>query len=273
MLALGLSAAVSLAAPGTALGAVPSVVTGAASGVSGDRAHVSGTVNPNDPFLGLVWYFEYGTDTGYGSSTVSVYAAAGSVDQPVGADLGSLASNTTYHYRVVAYLEGTSVPLYSGADRTFTTTVVPSVVTGAASGVSGDRAHVSGTVNPNDPFLGLVWYFEYGTDTGYGSSTVSVYAAAGSVDQPVGADLGSLASNTTYHYRVVAYLEGTSVPLYSGADRTFTTTVVPSVSTGAASGVSGDRAHVSGTVNPNDPFLGLSGTSSTGRIRATGPRR
>ena len=103
---------------------------------------------------------------------MSVYAAAGSVDQPVGADLGSLASNTTYHYRVVAYLEGTSVPLYSGADRTFTTTVVPSVSTGAASGVSGDRAHVSGAVRSSDPFLGVVWYFEYGTDTGYGSSTV-----------------------------------------------------------------------------------------------------
>ncbi len=229
MLALGLSAAVALAAPGTALGAVPSVVTGVASGVSGDRAHVSGTVKSNDPFLGAGWYFEYGTDTGYGSFSSSGHADPGSVDQSVGADLGGLASNTTYHYRVVALLDGTSAPLYVGEDRTFGTTVVPSVSSGVASGVSGDRAHVSGAVRSNDPFLGVSWYFEYGTDTGYGSFSSSGHADPGSVDQSVGADLGGLASNTTYHYRVVALLDGTSAPLYVGEDRTFRTTVVPSV--------------------------------------------
>ncbi len=95
------------------------------------------------------------------------------------------------------------------------------MATGAATGVTTGSARLTGTVNPQDPVNGLVWAFEWGTGTSYGSVTPSRVSASGTVDQSVAENLAGLAPNTTYHYRLVGFGSGSAV--YRGTDRTFTT--------------------------------------------------
>lgn len=205
----GGSAAVASAAP-----AAPAATTGAATNVAQSSATVAGTVNPTG--TSTSYYFQYGTSTGYGSSTPAADAGAGTTDVPVSANLTGLASSTTYHYRLVAV---SSAGTTDGADETFTTTTPPTVTTGAASRISHSSAGVTGVVNPNGK--ATTYYFRYGTTTAYGLQ--SRPSSAGSGTGPVGvhATLYGLTANTTYHYQVVAQSAGgTSY----GADQTLATT-------------------------------------------------
>lgn len=103
----------------------------------------------------------------------------------------------------------------------------PSASTGAVSDVAFPSAVLSGTVNPESTEFALSdCYFEYGTSTGYGSKVQCDPGtiAAGTAPVPVTATVGLLASETTYHYRVVAVnAGGKSV----GEDQTFTSAAAP----------------------------------------------
>jgi hypothetical protein len=68
------------------------------------------------------YYFEYGATTAYGRVTGAAAAGQGAGAVPVGAPVGGLAADTTYHYRVVAS-NGTDTTW--GPDRTFTTAATP----------------------------------------------------------------------------------------------------------------------------------------------------
>jgi hypothetical protein len=95
------------------------------------------------------------------------------------------------------------------------TTVKPIEVTDAG-------ATIAGVVNPDDAVLGACT-FEYGTSVAYGQSVpCAVLPTAVGGAQSVSAPLSGLASNTIYHYRVVASSpSGTA----AGADEAFTTAV------------------------------------------------
>ena len=100
-------------------------------------------------------------------------------------------------------------------------TVAPSVTTGAASSIDSSSSTLAGSVNPNGS--ATTWWFQYGTNTSYGSTAPSTAASAGSGTsaQPVSVSLTGLRRKTRYHYRLVARnTAGTSY----GADRTFSTT-------------------------------------------------
>ena len=80
----------------------------------------------------------------------------------------SLARGRLYHYRLVATSDaGTS----RGADQTFSTSGVPTVVTNAASSIGLTSARLNGRVTPNGQ--ATTWYFDYGTTTSYGSRTAA----------------------------------------------------------------------------------------------------
>ncbi len=99
----------------------------------------------------------------------------------------------------------------------------PTATTGAASGIGTSTATIAGTVNPNGSPTG--YRFDYGTSSGYGSSTALGDAGTGTANIAASAPLSGLTANTTYHYRVVA-LRGGSVAA-TGADQTFTTQAPP----------------------------------------------
>lgn len=198
--------------------------TGAASDVLRDSATVHGLVDPGGS--DATAYFEYGTDTTYGSRTPA--QDAGSVDGYVAAaQLNGLTPHTTYHYRLVA-TEGTTT--VDGADHEFTTLGPPLVTTGDATGVTGTSATLSGTINPQTS--DTHYHFEYGTTPAYGTSApAGSETDLGAGDQTnhavsVALPAGTLQPSTTYHYRLVAdNQDGTT----DGADQTFTTLAAPPV--------------------------------------------
>jgi len=228
----------------------PAVTTGSATSISSGGARLNGTVNPNG--FSTSYHFEYGTTTSYGSTTSSASASSGTGAVSVNVQVTGLSPLTTYHFRLVA---ANSAGTVGGGDQTFTTPsgpVAPSVTTSAASGVTTAAAQLNGTVNPNG--TSTTYHFDFGTDTGYGSSTQSTSTGAGSTAVSVSAGLSGLSQGTLYHFRLVATnAAGTT----NGSDLTFTTASAPpppsapTVATSAATNVTLSGAQLNGTVNPN----------------------
>jgi phosphodiesterase/alkaline phosphatase D-like protein len=235
---------------GVALAQAPTATTGAATGVGSAGATVNGSVNANGSSTTVS--FEYGLTTEYGATGFADQSpVTGSTDTPVTATLVSLNSNTTYHYRVVA--TNSSGTTY-GADMTFTTTAPsgssPLAITDPATGIGADFATLNGRVYTFS--VSTTVTFEWGLDTNYGNTiTADQSPVSSSALDPVTATLTGLATNTTYHYRVVASnINGTSY----GLDMTFVIGSAgssPSATTNAATGIGATAATLNGTVNAN----------------------
>ena len=226
----------------TSASAAPAVVTGAASGISGTAATLNGTVEPNGG--ATTWRFEYGTTTAYGSATSS-QPVSGPGPQPVSAPLSGLTPGTTYHYRLVATSPGGTA---HGDDATFTTPALPTAVTDPASGLTSTGATLNASINPNG--TATSYRFEYGPTASYGSFIPVSPAAAGSGSAvvQVAEQLTGLTPGSTVHFRIVATSAGGT---QTGADRSFTTPVGPTAATGAATGLTGTGATLTGSLNPN----------------------
>ncbi len=217
-----------------------------ASGITQDTATLNATVNPMGDTV-IACHFEYGLDTSYGQSTECAdYPGFGTDPVGVSADIGGLAPNTTYHYRVVATnAAGTS----ESTDEEFTTLVEkPIVSTGSASAISATAATISGSVDPKGSATSTC-HFEYGTTTAYGSQAPCP-TDPGEGQGAVGESLpvSGLAPNTTYHYRLVAENPGGTS---RGADGSFKTLPrAPGTSTGSASDLTPTTAKVAGSIDP-----------------------
>jgi hypothetical protein len=114
---------------------------------------------------------------------------------------------------------GTPFFLVRDPARLFGNAYQPSgVTTGGASGVGQSTATVSGSVNPEGAAVKA--HFDFGTTTGYGSSTPDQVVGVANTPQGFTAGLGGLAAGTTIHYRAVVITDfGTQF----GADQTLTT--------------------------------------------------
>lgn len=242
LVALLVVAVVAVVGAGAAAAATaPSATTGPVSSVGPTTATVTGTVNPNG--TATTWHVEYGTTTGYGSSTASANAGSGTTNVAVSVSLSGLKAGTTYHYRVVAT---SSAGTTRGADGILTTTAAPQVVTGPASNVMPTSATLNGTVDPSG--RATTWYFEYGTTTGYGNKTAVKDAGSGTGAASVSASISGLTPGRTYHYRLTATSDaGTS----RGSDQTFVAAGQPDVTTRSVSSIGDNSATFNSTVNPN----------------------
>jgi hypothetical protein len=105
---------------------------------------------------------------------------------------------------------------------------LPTVATGAATGVGETSATLNGTLGAGGSSTA---YFQYGTTAAYGSSTAVQSVGASSGPSPLAAAIGGLAPGTTYHFRLVA--ENSDGVVYGG-DQTFTTEARGATSTIAA---------------------------------------
>jgi len=173
----------------------PPVTTLNASSIQETTVILNGLVNPyGHP---TTYYFEYGPTNNYGTATAIMDAGSGEDEIPVSADLTGLASETTYHFRLVA---ADSYGIFYGNDLTFTTSNgIATTVEASSIGVS--TATLNGLVNPNGH--SAIYYFEYGTTNNYGTATAIMDAGSGEDEIAVSADLTALTSQTTYHFRLV----------------------------------------------------------------------
>jgi hypothetical protein len=198
----------------------PTVTTSPATSTSDSGSTLNGSVNPNGQQTSYA--FQWGPTADYGHETTLTSAGSGTGASAVSATLGSLASGTTYHFRIIAMSgSGTSV----GSDQSFSTTgsapapsPAPAAATGSTSNVGQGGATVSGTVTPSGQ--STTYYFEYGSTPNYGFETSPTDAGSGVASESVSTTLSGLISNTTYHYRLVAASNGGTT---LGGDQTFTT--------------------------------------------------
>jgi hypothetical protein len=110
----------------------------------------------------------------------------------------------------------------------------PGVLSEGAAMVGVGSARLNGTVDAEG--VASTAFFQYGTSSAYGQSTTVESAGSAEGGTPFAADVGGLAPETTYHFRIVA--ESSSGRSY-GADETFTTGLVAPSNT-ALPAISGD---------------------------------
>lgn len=190
--------------PATLVTSTTATLNGNISSIAGSNATARG--------------FNYGTTTGYGSTTTdSGSYGVGSFTYA----LTGLIANTIYHFRAYAvFTDGTKY----GEDLTFTSVSIntPTIVTGTTSNLGTTTVTLQGSVTGMGGYTTVNVYFEYGQTTAYGQvTTQQTLTAAGAFNSP----LTGLYSGTGYHYRAnVVY--STSSTEINGSDATFTTNAV-----------------------------------------------
>ena len=229
-----------------ASGTPPTVTTTAATGITAAAATLNGTVNANGYSTTVT--FQYGLTVAYGTTVPGVPSpVTGSTATSVSAALSGLAPCTLYHYRCVGVNSGGTT---NGNDMTFTTLCpAPTVVTTAASGITGTTATLNGTVNANNS--ATVTSFDYGLTVAYGTNIPgNPLNVSGNTVTAVNGAISGLLPNTLYHFRINGVsASGTT----NGGDLTFTTSAIaPTVVTQAATGVNTTIATLNGTVNANN---------------------
>lgn len=205
---------------------VPDVETGAATEVKAQSATLEGTVNPDkDGAATCQFAIETSTAPTEAARCSEGIAEAGS-PQPVHADLSGLQPDTTYDYRLQASNANGTNPGEPWQTMQFTTTG-PGLHGESASAVTANSATLSATINPHR--ANTSYYFEYGSDTKYGSQVPSAPGTAlgaGDSDIPVALRVQNLTSSMVYHYRavVIGEVNGETVTI-DGPDQTFTTQI------------------------------------------------
>jgi hypothetical protein len=185
---------------------------------------------------------QYGTTTGYGSSTTLNTSLVTSHSQA----LSGLSPATVYHYRVRSSDAAGNVAL--SGDFTLTTaaaadTTPPTISSVLSSAVTTSGATISWTTNEASNTQ-----VQYGTTTAYGSSTTLNTTLVASHSQA----LSGLAAATVYHYRVRSSDAAGNVAL--SGDFTFTTaaaadTTAPTISSVVSTGIANSSATVTWTTN------------------------
>jgi lysophospholipase L1-like esterase len=215
-----------------------------ATNVRLDNAVLNGVVNPNG--LATNAWFEWGIDNAaLTGRSPDFQKGSGTIDNQVVFTATGLQQKTTYYFRIAAInSEGKEA---KGEIRSFSTLPLPTVTTGGPTEITINSAKLNGEVNPNG-LQTRVW-FEWGTDNnlvGY-SATIDQPIGNGVINQPINATI-PVGGGVTYYYRIAAgNPEGES----RGEIVHFRGKILPVTTTTAATSITGIRADLNGTVNPN----------------------
>jgi hypothetical protein len=233
----------------------PNVLSEAATSVASTSATLNGAANPDG--AAATAYFRYSVtnpvncnDT-FGArlpATGGTSLGSGTNFAPFTEALSGLTPATLYYFCAIAQnLVGTRF----GLVLSFTTTSAPSVTTGAASLVTSTTATLNASVNPRRAATSA--WLRYATsspgtcnDT-FGTATAATSLIAGSSSVAVEQAIAGLTAGTTYFYCALA---SNSVGTTTGSVLSFTTVDAPTVTTAAATSVTGSTAVLNGSANP-----------------------
>ncbi len=256
----------------------PSAVTNPASSIAATSATLNGYAYPTGQ-TGVQYQFAYSTDPNLvnGVSLTALTSATGSAAVTATSAITGLTASTVYYFRTI--VKDGSGNYYYGSTLSFQTLAqqaVPSVVTGAVTGLSAGNATLNGTTNPNLTAVSGVFFRLCANaalttscatntfvqvDDGTGAATNLTFTSASSGDFAVTSDgitgtqrVTGLTVGTTYYYRlsvtcpVVAVYCATGQ--VDGAVRSFTYGA-PSTTTEVATLVGSTTATLNGFVNAN----------------------
>jgi plastocyanin len=192
----------------------PVVITNPATLIASFSATLNGLLDPHG--LTTSVHFQYGRRPSYGLTTAP-QSHSGNTFLNIGSGITSLTASTTYHFRIVASnTSGTTM----GSDASFTTltaTGAPVVTTASATNVTSSSATLNGSLDPHG--LTTTVSFQWGTTTSYGHTT-AMQSQSGNTYRNISANISTLTTHTTYHFRIVAT---NSAGTRMGSDRTLTT--------------------------------------------------
>ncbi|MBI5408654.1 MAG: fibronectin type III domain-containing protein [Nitrospirae bacterium] len=214
----------------------PAVITDSATDIDSSSATLNAIVNPDGAETTV--YFQWGTDTSYGTVTPSQSIGNGIDAVFVSSDIAELLPNTTYHYRIVAAnIIGTSY----GDDISFKIAPpAPSNLT--ATAISSGQINLSWTDNSGNE-IGFKIERKLGIDGTYR------LIATKEADVTTYSDTGLL-TGTTYYYRVRAYNADGNSDFSNEANAT-TLIIPPMVTTNPPTNVNGSSATLNAAVNAN----------------------
>lgn len=173
-----------------------------------------------------------------------------------------MAANTSYYVRAYATnLAGTAY----GDNLSFTTLQAPTVTTQAVTSILTTTATGNGTItvlgNPNPAQHGVCWSPSENPTTSNSKTEQGAASSTGTFT----ASLTGLSPNTTYHVRAYAT---NSVGTVYGADVSFTTLLLPTVTTQAVSNITTTTATGNGNItnlgSPNPSQHGVCWKTSSG---------
>jgi hypothetical protein len=214
--------------PVTSIGSIssstnlPTVITEAATAITGTGATLNAAVDPNGSPATV--FFQWGAATNYGNTTTQVTVSNNlAITNVVSSTLTGLQPNTVIYYQAVAYNSGGTS--YGGNLLFQTLSIGPNAITLAASNITASSATLNGTVNPDG--VTASFYFEWGATTNYGNFTATNLLSSNlESNQSVTALLTGLASGSTNHFQLVAF---NSAGTNFGGDLAFVTLAVPPV--------------------------------------------
>lgn len=185
---------------------LPVVRTLSATSVAESSATMRGSIVPGGS-TGSGW-FEYGTTSALGNTTVSVALGSGAQAIEFSSSLTGLSQLTTYYYRAVGQ---NSVGKAFGNIMTFTTgaplpTPLPSekpkVFSDAPSAITATAVTLKGRVNPMSSETNA--WFEYGLSSELGSKVGVQIVPSGTTEVSYTHTIVQLLPSTLYYYRSVA---------------------------------------------------------------------
>ena len=177
----------------------PEAVLAPSSNITATKATLNIRINPGG--LNADYHFEYGPTSECLQSTPVQAAGSGSVYQLFSANLAGLDPLTKYFFRGVSTNANGAAYTELEYFETSGDPMSPFVETGGAI-TNLTQAELAGLVNPHGEYTD--YWFEYGTDDSYGTSTAKKELGGGSQTIGVSTVITSLAPVTTYHYRIVA---------------------------------------------------------------------
>ncbi len=244
----------------------PTVTTQAVTNPAAYTATGNGTITalggPPPTQYGVVWDINPNPDADLLTSKTKQGAYSGAVPFAFQSSIINLTPNVLYHVR--AYATNTAGTSY-GVELTFTTPgLTPIVVTGDVSAIGTTTANVNCFLTnlgvPNAVEFGVVW----GTSVNPTILGNKIIHDPPVVIEPYTINLTGLTPGTLYHVRAYATNDaGTSY----GADLTFTSHIVPTVTTQPVTGILATIA----TGNGNITNLGVPNVTQFGVIWSMAP--
>jgi hypothetical protein len=175
----------------------PTITLGSVTNLSTNSVTLNGFVDANG--FGTMAYFEWGTTTNYGNSTVFTNFATNAAYAPVSATLTGLTSVTVYYWRLVAT---NSSGVATSADQAFLLPEAPLIVSQSVTNITGTKGTLTALINPEA--ASTLAFFQWGLTPVRSNTTAATNIGSGTNTVLVSAQLTNLPAGTICYYRAIA---------------------------------------------------------------------